>query len=173
VAIIHSSIDCQLAAHQLHVLTVPLPCCPPLPLLPPAAAPTTAAAAADAAAAAPVKGDLLNVSYYPSRADAANVTKRWYIIDAKGQTLGRLATLAATYVRCVHRLCVCVCGCTQAERHRQAWRSRDEGWFLQQQLQGSANAEQGQVARGGRPKAAGGKTACRRQEVRSSGAGSQ
>lgn len=59
--------------------------------------PATAAAAADAAA--PVKGDLLNVSYYPSRADAANVSKGWYIIDAKGQTLGRLATLAATYIR--------------------------------------------------------------------------
>jgi hypothetical protein len=58
----------------------------------------TAAAVADAAA--PVKGDLMNVSYYPSGADAANVTKRWYIIDAKGQTLGRLATLAATYIRC-------------------------------------------------------------------------
>lgn len=49
-----------------------------------------------------MKGDLLNPSYYPSRADAANVTKKWYIIDAKGQTLGRLATLAATYVRGKH-----------------------------------------------------------------------
>lgn len=57
------------------------------------------AAAAVADAAAPVKGDLLNASYYPSRADAANVTKNWYIIDAKGQTLGRLATLVATYIR--------------------------------------------------------------------------
>jgi hypothetical protein len=47
--------------------------------------------------------DLLNRSYYPSRADAANNSKRWYIIDAEGQTLGRLATLAATYIRCVHR----------------------------------------------------------------------
>jgi large subunit ribosomal protein L13 len=59
-----------------------------------------AAAASDAAAA--VKGDLLNPSYYPSRADAANVTKNWYIIDAKGQTLGRLATLVATYIRGKH-----------------------------------------------------------------------
>jgi hypothetical protein len=59
--------------------------------------PPAAAAASDAAAA--VKGDLLNPSYYPSRADAANVTKNWYIIDAKGQTLGRLATLVATYIR--------------------------------------------------------------------------
>lgn len=47
-----------------------------------------------------MKGDLLNPSYYPSRADAANVTKNWYIVDAKGQTLGRLATLIATYIRC-------------------------------------------------------------------------
>jgi hypothetical protein len=47
------------------------------------------------------KGDLLNASYYPTRMDAANLKKKWYIIDAKGQTLGRLATLAATYIRCV------------------------------------------------------------------------
>lgn len=47
------------------------------------------------------KGDLLNPTYYPTRADAANVEKKWYIIDASGQTLGRLATLAATYIRCV------------------------------------------------------------------------
>lgn len=63
---------------------------------------TTVCQAAAADAAAPVKGDLLNVSYYPSRADAANVSKGWYIIDAKGQTLGRLATLAATYIRGKH-----------------------------------------------------------------------
>lgn len=56
-----------------------------------------AATAADAATV--YKGDLLNTSYYPTRADAANVNKRWYIIDAEGQTLGRLATLAATYIR--------------------------------------------------------------------------
>ena len=45
------------------------------------------------------KGDLLNKSYYPTSADASNSTKRWYVIDAEGQTLGRLATLAATYIR--------------------------------------------------------------------------
>ena len=45
------------------------------------------------------KGDLLNKSYYPTSADASNATKRWYVIDAEGQTLGRLATLAATYIR--------------------------------------------------------------------------
>ncbi|PNH08391.1 hypothetical protein TSOC_005088 [Tetrabaena socialis] len=53
-----------------------------------------------AAAEAPTfKGDLLNKSYYPTSADAAAVNKSWYVIDAEGQTLGRLATLAATYIR--------------------------------------------------------------------------
>lgn len=45
------------------------------------------------------KGDLLNKTYYPTSADASNANKRWYIIDAKGQTLGRMASLAANYVR--------------------------------------------------------------------------
>eukprot|EP00882_Tetradesmus_deserticola_P001147 GHRQ01001240.1.p1 GENE.GHRQ01001240.1~~GHRQ01001240.1.p1 ORF type:complete len:220 (+),score=95.20 GHRQ01001240.1:88-747(+) len=58
------------------------------------AAPTSTTVAAE---------DLLNRSYYPSRADAANNSKRWYIIDAEGQTLGRLATLAATYIRGKHQ----------------------------------------------------------------------
>ncbi len=56
------------------------------------------------------KGDLLNKSYYPTSADASNSTKRWYVIDAEGQTLGRLATLAATYIRCALLL-----GLTQAD----------------------------------------------------------
>lgn len=51
------------------------------------------------AAATEFKGDLLNKSYYPTSADTANVNKRWYVIDAEGQTLGRLASLAATYIR--------------------------------------------------------------------------
>ena len=54
-----------------------------------------------AAAAAPEQVDLLNRSYYPTSADAANVNKRWFVIDAEGKTLGRLASLAATYIRCV------------------------------------------------------------------------
>jgi hypothetical protein len=58
-------------------------------------------AAAAASAAPKYAGDLLNGTYYPTSADTSNVNKRWYIIDAKGQTLGRLATLAATYIRCV------------------------------------------------------------------------
>lgn len=45
--------------------------------------------------------DRWNDSYYPSGEDAAAVHKPWYIIDAEGQTLGRLAVLAAHYVRCV------------------------------------------------------------------------
>jgi len=32
-------------------------------------------------------------------ADSTSDKKRWYIIDAEGQTLGRLATLAATTIR--------------------------------------------------------------------------
>ena len=55
--------------------------------------------AAAATAAAPFKGDLLNPSYYPTSADADNSRKQWYIINAEGQTLGRVATLAATYIR--------------------------------------------------------------------------
>jgi large subunit ribosomal protein L13 len=42
---------------------------------------------------------LLNRSYYPTAQDAAATNKRWYVIDAEGQTLGRLASLAASYVR--------------------------------------------------------------------------
>lgn len=46
--------------------------------------------------------DLWNKTYYPTGADAANVIKPWYIIDAEGQTLGRLATLAAMHIRGKH-----------------------------------------------------------------------
>ena len=59
-----------------------------------------------AAAVEVYKGDLLNKSYYPTSADASNATKRWYVIDAEGQTLGRLATLAATYIRSVISMCM-------------------------------------------------------------------
>lgn len=45
------------------------------------------------------KGDLMNRTYYPTGADASNSSKRWYVIDAEGQTLGRLAVLCATYIR--------------------------------------------------------------------------
>ncbi len=95
---------------------------------------------AAAATAEAFKGDLMNPTYYPTKADTAAVNKRcvsapkqlvclfgslpaawvqadawsctgacmltvlllrrWYVIDAEGQTLGRLATLAAMYIRC-------------------------------------------------------------------------
>lgn len=45
------------------------------------------------------KGDLLNKSYYPTQADTDASKKQWYIIDAEGKTLGRLACLAANYIR--------------------------------------------------------------------------
>lgn len=43
--------------------------------------------------------DILNRTYYPKMADAAAVNKPWYMIDAKGQTLGRLASLVAQVLR--------------------------------------------------------------------------
>lgn len=43
-----------------------------------------------------------NKSYYPTGADVSQYKKRFYVIDAKDQTLGRLATLAATYIRGKH-----------------------------------------------------------------------
>ncbi|EFN55901.1 hypothetical protein CHLNCDRAFT_22955 [Chlorella variabilis] len=46
--------------------------------------------------------DKWNDTYYPTASDAANVHKQWYIIDAEGQTLGRVASLAAFYIRGKH-----------------------------------------------------------------------
>jgi large subunit ribosomal protein L13 len=43
--------------------------------------------------------DHWNTTYYPTLSDKANNIKPWYIIDAKGKTLGRLAALAASYIR--------------------------------------------------------------------------
>jgi large subunit ribosomal protein L13 len=45
------------------------------------------------------KGDLLNPTYYPTSADAARINKQWFIVDAEGKTLGRLACLVANYIR--------------------------------------------------------------------------
>ena len=60
--------------------------------------------AASATAAAPSvagKGpDYWNITYYPTGADASSLKKSWYIVDAEGQTLGRLATLVASTIRC-------------------------------------------------------------------------
>ncbi|PRW20835.1 50S ribosomal chloroplastic [Chlorella sorokiniana] len=58
-----------------------------------------------AAATAEIKSlgpDRWNDTYYPSGSDAANVHKQWYVIDAEGQTLGRVASLAAYYIRGKH-----------------------------------------------------------------------
>ncbi|CAD7695819.1 unnamed protein product [Ostreobium quekettii] len=46
--------------------------------------------------------DVLNRSYYPKGVDTEKKGKLWYIIDAEGQILGRLATLVATYARGKH-----------------------------------------------------------------------
>lgn len=43
--------------------------------------------------------DLWNRTYYPKGAHADNSRKPWYIVDAEGQRLGRLATLIATQIR--------------------------------------------------------------------------
>lgn len=63
--------------------------------------------------AAPQGKDLLNRSYYPTGADIANVSKKWFVIDAEGQTLGRLACLAAMYIRCAGAAWVCVRVCLE------------------------------------------------------------
>ena len=43
--------------------------------------------------------DKWNNTYYPTGSDTAALHKEWYVIDAEGQTLGRLANLAAMYLR--------------------------------------------------------------------------
>ena len=43
--------------------------------------------------------DLLNRTYYPKAADHKNECKPWFLIDAEGQTLGRMAVLIATVLR--------------------------------------------------------------------------
>lgn len=47
----------------------------------------------------PLGPDLWNTTYYPKLRDAVANHKPWYIIDAEGQTLGRLAVLAACVLR--------------------------------------------------------------------------
>merc|ERR1711869_122605 len=44
-------------------------------------------------------GDYWNNTYYPRLEHVANNAKHWYIIDADGQTLGRLCTLASSVIR--------------------------------------------------------------------------
>jgi len=57
----------------------------------------------DAPAPAPAASmgpDLWNRTYYPTGADANSLIKPWYLVDAEGQTLGRLATMVAMHIRC-------------------------------------------------------------------------
>ncbi|BDA41123.1 50S ribosomal protein L13 [Coccomyxa sp. Obi] len=43
--------------------------------------------------------DLWNRTYYPTKDDADSLKKPWYVVDAEGQTLGRLAVLVADHIR--------------------------------------------------------------------------
>lgn len=43
--------------------------------------------------------DAPSKSYYPKAADHLQINKPWFVIDAEGQTLGRLAVLAANHLR--------------------------------------------------------------------------
>ena len=43
--------------------------------------------------------DVWNTTYYPKAVDHVPTEKTWYLVDAKGQRLGRMATLIATYLR--------------------------------------------------------------------------
>lgn len=46
--------------------------------------------------------DRWNDTYYPTGSDAAAVHKNWYIVDAEGKTLGRVASLVANHIRGKH-----------------------------------------------------------------------
>jgi len=43
--------------------------------------------------------DIWNTTYYPKAEDHLVTEKSWYLIDAKGQRLGRMAVLIAQYLR--------------------------------------------------------------------------
>ena len=43
--------------------------------------------------------DYWNTTYYPTGGDASPLKKTWYVVDAEGQTLGRLSTLVASTIR--------------------------------------------------------------------------
>ena len=64
--------------------------------------PCRVAAASATAEARQIAGkgvDLWNKSYYPTGLDASSLNKAWFVVDAEGQTLGRLATLVASTIR--------------------------------------------------------------------------
>lgn len=84
---------------------------PPFPLLshtvarPTVVAAAAAAPAVAAAAATPTPSagpDLWNRTYYPRAGDTLKDVKAWYLVDADGQTLGRLASSVAQLVRGKH-----------------------------------------------------------------------
>jgi ribosomal protein L13 len=57
-------------------------------------------AAATTATPTPSAGpDLWNRTYYPRAGDTSKDVKPWYLVDAEGQTLGRLASTVAQLVR--------------------------------------------------------------------------
>jgi len=41
----------------------------------------------------------VNRSYYPRKIDTTKTTKPWLLVDAEGQTLGRMASLIAVMIR--------------------------------------------------------------------------
>ncbi len=55
-----------------------------------------------ASAAQSLGVDRWNDTYYPTGSDAAAVHKNWYIVDAEGKTLGRVASLVANHIRGKH-----------------------------------------------------------------------
>jgi len=63
--------------------------------------PSSSPAVAAAATATPANlgADLWNSTYYPRAGDTSKGEKRWYVVDAEGATLGRLATLVAGVLR--------------------------------------------------------------------------
>lgn len=59
----------------------------------------SASATVEAPSIASKGPDYWNTTYYPTGGDASPLKKTWYVVDAEGQTLGRLATLVASTIR--------------------------------------------------------------------------
>ncbi|KAK9918779.1 hypothetical protein WJX75_006846 [Coccomyxa subellipsoidea] len=60
---------------------------------------SAAAATEESRQIASLGPDLWNRTYYPTKEDANTLKKPWYLVDAEGQTLGRLAVLVADHIR--------------------------------------------------------------------------
>lgn len=56
-------------------------------------------ARAPAAVVQPQAKDVLNTTYHPKGKDQENAKKRWYLVDADGMRVGRLATVVADTIR--------------------------------------------------------------------------